>query len=175
MQIFATYMLKHLKLAKPIAPVGILEVGSAIKLPPIIGTGSFISSGTYIRAHITTQVYLWCNHLEPGYHGEICGPCQRIAPVFEEMAHRFPNAVFLKIDVNQCPTTSASQGVTAAPTFIFFRNKTKLDSLQGADPEGLEARIRQHYGDGEGEEAEDSGVPGHYQESILNQVGTQLP
>lgn len=57
-----------------------------------------------------------------------CGPCQRIAPVFEEMARRFPNAVFLKIDVNQCPTTSASQGVTAAPTFIFFRNKV---SYQG--------------------------------------------
>lgn len=33
--------------------------------------------------------------------------------------------------------------------------------MQGADPEGLEARIRQHYGDGEGDEVEDSGVPGH--------------
>ncbi|XP_045601804.1 thioredoxin-like protein 1 [Procambarus clarkii] len=90
-----------------------------------------------------------------------CGPCQRIAPLFEEMAARFPNAVFLKIDVKECTAAASSQGVSATPTFIFYRNKTKLDSLQGADPETLEARIRQHYGDGEGEEVEDSGVPGH--------------
>lgn len=90
-----------------------------------------------------------------------CGPCQRIAPLFAEMAGRFPNAVFLKIDVNQCTVAAASQGVTATPTFIFYRNKTKLDSLQGADAEALEARIRQHYGDGAEEEIEDSGVPGH--------------
>lgn len=39
--------------------------------------------------------------------------------------------------------------------------QTKLDSLQGADHEALEARIRQHYGDGDSEEVEDCGVPGH--------------
>ncbi|MPC82155.1 hypothetical protein E2C01_076803 [Portunus trituberculatus] len=27
--------------------------------------------GTHIRAHIITQVHLCCNHLEPGYHGDI--------------------------------------------------------------------------------------------------------
>nr|XP_027227720.1 uncharacterized protein LOC113819725 [Penaeus vannamei] len=34
-------------------------------------------------------------------------------------------------------------------------------SLQGADPETLKARVSQHYGDGDNEEMEDSGVPGH--------------
>lgn len=90
-----------------------------------------------------------------------CGPCQRIAPFFEEMATKFPNALFLKIDVDQCSSSAASQGVSSAPTFIFYRNKTKLDTLKGADPEALEARIRQHYGDGDTEEVEDCGVPGH--------------
>ncbi|KAK7080072.1 Thioredoxin-like protein 1 [Halocaridina rubra] len=90
-----------------------------------------------------------------------CGPCLRIAPAFTNMATRFPNAVFLKIDVNQCQATASSQGVSATPTFIFYRNKTKLDTLQGADAEALEARIRQHYGDGDSDEVEESGVPGH--------------
>ncbi|KAG0724924.1 Thioredoxin-like protein 1 [Chionoecetes opilio] len=117
-----------------------------------------------LRTHITNTSFLFTPQLCYSLSDFVkrgCGPCQRIAPVFEEMARRFSNAIFLKVDVNQCPTTSASQGVTSAPTFIFFRNKTKLDSLRGADPEGLEARIRQHYGDGEEEEVEDSGVPGH--------------
>ncbi|XP_042240454.1 thioredoxin-like protein 1 [Homarus americanus] len=103
-----------------------------------------------------------------------CGPCQRIAPLFEEMAARFPNGMFLKIDVNQCAAAASSQGVSATPTFIFYRNKTKLDSLQGADPETLEARIRQHYGDGEGEEVEDSGVPGHIDlMPMINKAGCE--
>ncbi|MPC37374.1 hypothetical protein E2C01_030848 [Portunus trituberculatus] len=58
---------------RPIAPVGSLEecVGSAVQLPPISGAGNFIYSGTHIRAHITTQAHLWCNHLEPWYHGDM--------------------------------------------------------------------------------------------------------
>ena len=52
-----------------------------------------------------------------------CGPCQRIAPFFEELSRRYPRAVFLKVDVDQCPETAASNGVTAMPTFIFFRSK----------------------------------------------------
>ncbi|MPC11920.1 hypothetical protein E2C01_004595 [Portunus trituberculatus] len=55
-------------LIKPIAPVGNLKnIGSAVKLPPISGAGNSIHSGTHIRAHITTQAHLWCNHLEPQY------------------------------------------------------------------------------------------------------------
>ncbi|KAK3862294.1 hypothetical protein Pcinc_031822 [Petrolisthes cinctipes] len=89
-----------------------------------------------------------------------CGPCQRIAPVFEEMARRYPNAVFIKIDVNQCQAAATSQGVSATPTFIFYRNKVKVDQLEGkdADQESLEARIHQYYQedkDGQEEETDD--------------------
>lgn len=36
------------------------------------------------------------------------------------------------------------QGVSAMPTFIFYRNRSKIDRIQGADIAGLEAKIRQH-------------------------------
>jgi hypothetical protein len=38
------------------------------------------------------------------------------------------------------------QGVSAMPTFIFYRNRSKIDRIQGADIQGLEAKIRQHIG-----------------------------
>jgi len=88
-----------------------------------------------------------------------CGPCQRIAPFFEELSRRYPRAVFLKVDVDQCPETAASNGVTAMPTFIFFRSKAKIDRLQGGNPEALEAKVKQHYGTEEAEE--DSSVSGY--------------
>lgn len=77
-----------------------------------------------------------------------CGPCKSISPFFEELSGKYPNAVFLKVDVDQCQSTAESQGVSAMPTFMFYRNKTRIDRMQGADKNGLESKIKQHYGDG---------------------------
>ncbi|XP_015917111.1 thioredoxin-like protein 1 [Parasteatoda tepidariorum] len=89
-----------------------------------------------------------------------CGPCHRIAPAFEDMSRRYPNIVFLKVDVDQCPETASSQGVTAMPTFIFYRNKMKLSQVKGADVSALEAKIKE-LSSGDGEEGSESTVQGH--------------
>lgn len=47
---------------------------------------------------------------------------------------------------DKCQETAAGQGVSAMPTFIFYRNRSKIDKIQGADIQGLEAKIKQHYG-----------------------------
>jgi len=52
-----------------------------------------------------------------------------MAPVFQQYAAKYPRAVFLKVDVDQCQETAAAQGVSAMPTFIFYRNKVQLVSL----------------------------------------------
>ncbi|XP_066253640.1 thioredoxin-like protein 1 [Euwallacea similis] len=88
-----------------------------------------------------------------------CGACQRMAPVFQQYSIKYPKAVFLKVDVDQCQETATAQGVSAMPTFIFYRNKTKIERLQGADPTGLESKIRQFYGSEEGDDGE--GIAGH--------------
>jgi thioredoxin len=88
-----------------------------------------------------------------------CGPCQRIAPIFQQLSTKYAKAVFLKIDVDKCQETAAMQGVSAMPTFIFYRNRTKVDTLRGADPTALENKIQQYYGSEDGDEAE--AVSGH--------------
>jgi len=90
-----------------------------------------------------------------------CGPCQRISPVFEQLAAKYPRAIFLKVDVDICRDTGTSIGVSALPTFVFYRNKTKLDALRGADPVELEERIKKWYGGQGDEEDEDTVVKGH--------------
>lgn len=79
------------------------------------------------------------------FTAEWCGPCKRIAPFYDEMSTKYPRAVFLKVDVDQCTETSASHNVTAMPTFVFFKNKVELDKIQGADNAALEAKIKEHY------------------------------
>lgn len=44
------------------------------------------------------------------------------------------------------------------PTFIFYRNRSKIDRVQGADISALETKIKQHYGEeGAADDGEDYG------------------
>ncbi|XP_058817420.1 thioredoxin-like protein 1 [Topomyia yanbarensis] len=58
---------------------------------------------------------------------------------------KYPKAVFLKVDVDRCTETAPSQGMSTMPMFIFYRTSTKIDRMQGADINGLEAKIQKHY------------------------------
>ncbi|XP_026484371.1 thioredoxin-like protein 1 [Vanessa tameamea] len=89
-----------------------------------------------------------------------CPPCQRIAPFFEQLPAKFPRAVFLKVDVDRCAETASAQGISAMPTFIFYRNRTRIDRLQGADVASLENKVRQYYGT-EDTGDDDNAVAGH--------------
>ncbi|XP_058827987.1 thioredoxin-like protein 1 [Topomyia yanbarensis] len=44
-----------------------------------------------------------------------------------------------------CTETAPSQGMSTMPMFIFYRARTKIDRMQGADINGLEAKIQKHY------------------------------
>uniref|UniRef100_A0A1B6MHB8 Thioredoxin-like protein 1 n=1 Tax=Graphocephala atropunctata TaxID=36148 RepID=A0A1B6MHB8_9HEMI len=91
-----------------------------------------------------------------------CGPCLRIAPVYEQLSRTYNRAVFLKVDVDVCQDTAAAQGVSSMPTFMFFRNRTRIDRMSGADPRLLEEKIRQYYNTGlENEEESVPNAQGH--------------
>jgi thiol-disulfide isomerase/thioredoxin len=87
-----------------------------------------------------------------------CGPCQKIAPVFVQLAHKYPQALFLGVDVDVCRETAMAQGVSAMPTFIFYKNRRKIDTMRGANGVELEEKIRLHCGDGA--EGAGAGIPG---------------
>ncbi|KAL8572353.1 hypothetical protein ACOMHN_023122 [Nucella lapillus] len=90
-----------------------------------------------------------------------CGPCRNIAPKFQEFSTAYPKAVFLKVDVDTCHETAQTQGVTAMPTFIFFRNKVKVDRLSGADEAALEEKVKKWYQDEDDDADGDTRVKGH--------------
>lgn len=92
-----------------------------------------------------------------------CGPCQRIAPNFAQMSHKFKQAVFLKVDVDKCEGTTATKSVSAMPTFHVYKAGTKIDELRGADPLALEKMVEKHCAGAAaagGSEGGDSIIPG---------------
>jgi len=70
-----------------------------------------------------------------------CGPCQRIAPFFQQLAEKYPDAVFVKVDVDQNEDVAQECGISAMPTFHAMKNGKKVDELVGASNEKLEALV----------------------------------
>ena len=68
-----------------------------------------------------------------------CGPCKAIAPVYEQLSKLFPEAVFIKVDVDQNQETAQKCGISAMPTFKVYKEKAEVDHMKGANQKGLEA------------------------------------
>ncbi|MEX0597302.1 MAG: thioredoxin family protein [Candidatus Paceibacterota bacterium] len=74
-----------------------------------------------------------------------CGPCRKISPIYEVFANEYtkliPELKFIKVDVDEVPL--AAQGVSGLPTFQFWVDNQKVDSLtvMGASVDKLKSGI----------------------------------
>ncbi|KAJ4745960.1 thioredoxin family protein [Rhynchospora pubera] len=73
-----------------------------------------------------------------------CGPCRVMAPLFEKLAQKHPQIVFLKLDIDQLSSVAQEWNVTSVPTFFFVKNGKTVDTVRGADKNGLERSIALH-------------------------------
>src|SRR5436190_23206360 len=61
-----------------------------------------------------------------------CGPCRRIAPVFEELARDMPQVDFVKVDVDAEAALAQRFGITSIPTLMLFHHGKVIGSQIGA-------------------------------------------
>ena len=68
-----------------------------------------------------------------------------ISPIYEELAaNAGAGTTFLKVDVDDQPEIAAAAGVSAMPTFKFFKAGALLDTIVGADVAGLQEMTKKH-------------------------------
>lgn len=74
-----------------------------------------------------------------------CGPCRTIAPTFAAMSAQLPHVKFLKVDIDSedLEKTVRDAGITAVPTFHFFRKGVKVDEFSGASVEQLQQKVEE--------------------------------
>ncbi|CAF1654953.1 unnamed protein product [Rotaria magnacalcarata] len=76
-----------------------------------------------------------------------CGPCKNIAPHIDQLSSQYPNAVFLKADVEKCTNEALKYSIKAMPTFVFFQHGKEVARLQGASKDPIEQTIKKFYKD----------------------------
>lgn len=78
------------------------------------------------------------------FYATWCTPCQKMKPQLKAMEQEFQDVVFYKVNVDENGETTENYSVTAMPTFILFKNGSKIDRMQGADMTALKAMITKH-------------------------------
>lgn len=67
------------------------------------------------------------------FWGSWCPPCKMMEPVMEELAKEFAGKVKVgKLNMDQNPATRSGFGITAAPTFILFKDGKILKRAIGS-------------------------------------------
>lgn len=67
------------------------------------------------------------------FWGSWCPPCKMMEPVMEELAQEFAGKVTVgKLNVDQNPATRLGFGISAAPTFILFKDGKILKRAIGS-------------------------------------------
>jgi len=64
-----------------------------------------------------------------------CGPCQMMAPVFEQVSHDFKGKLtFAKVSTEDHPELAGEAEVAGIPCLIIFKNGKEVDRIVGFVP-----------------------------------------
>lgn len=77
---------------------------------------------------------------------EWCGPCKRIAPIYEELATTHADSIsFLEVNIDVAVDITKHESVQGVPLFLFYLYGTKIEDLSvpGAASSKLKNNLKQ--------------------------------
>lgn len=81
------------------------------------------------------------------FFADWCPECKKVEPVWEKMRSEqesSPDVAHYRVDVNENEFATEYYNVVSMPTFILFRNGSKIERLVGGDVEALKSLITRH-------------------------------
>ncbi|XP_065834878.1 thioredoxin 1-like [Oscarella lobularis] len=80
------------------------------------------------------------------FYADWCGPCKRIAPVFEAMVQKeFEGKIdAYKVNADEVEEAVDEYEVSGLPTFKFFKNGENIDVVVGGNEDELREKIQNY-------------------------------
>ena len=63
------------------------------------------------------------------------------APKFARWSEEFASTVFIKVDVDKARDVASSQGISAMPTFKFYKDNACIETIQGFSEQKIAAAL----------------------------------
>ena len=67
------------------------------------------------------------------FYATWCGPCARVTPIIDDLADKFQNIVFLKVNVDEADEIAAGFEISQLPTFIYLNMGNIVQRIEGAN------------------------------------------
>ena len=75
------------------------------------------------------------------FWAEFCGPCKRIAPLFNELKKENSNIHFHKVDVESEEEITRKYKVESLPTFVSIMNGKEIERFEGSNNDRLREMV----------------------------------
>lgn len=77
------------------------------------------------------------------FYADWCGPCQRLAPTLDELAHEMLGAKIVKVNVDESPELAMQYGVSSIPALAVFKDgRITAQHIGLASKDQLKALLR---------------------------------
>lgn len=72
---------------------------------------------------------------------EWCGPCKKIAPMFQSLSEQYDNITFLKANAEEAEEVAAKYNIVCFPTFVFIKDGEEVSRISTSKTESLTEKI----------------------------------
>lgn len=88
-------------------------------------------------ASFESEVLQWPGLVLVDFWADWCSPCQRVAPILEELAQERAGRVkVVKVNTEKEPGLAAQFRIRSIPSLLLFRDGKLIDQVAGALPKG---------------------------------------
>ena len=72
-----------------------------------------------------------------------CGPCKKLAPLFEQLSNEFTTIKFLKVNVDEAEEVAKHYDVSALPTVLFIKDGEVVSIIKGFSEQALREQLKE--------------------------------
>jgi len=73
-----------------------------------------------------------------------CKPCVQLNQIFDQLADKYPNIHFLKVEAEKLESVTEKFEINSVPSFIFLKDQNTFDKVEGANAPELANKIEKY-------------------------------